>query len=285
MSKEQKSELQQVFNFEQQNAALSHLHLTRPLVFFDLETTGLDLQIDRIIQFAFIRIQPDKTAEEWEELVNPGIPIPPEASQIHRITDEMVRDKPLFSFFAARLYEFMQNCDLAGFNLVRFDLPILVSELDRAGFKLDLMRRQILDAQVIFHKYEPRDLSAAYRFYCQKEMIDAHNALADVRATVEIINGQLDRYYELPRDLIQLAEFCATTDDQRWVTQDRRFYWRYNEAIIGFGKHKGKSLKWIRENDEDYLVWLKERDMPEETREMIDAAFQGRFPRRNSETV
>ena len=273
---------QQSFDFEDSKALAQHLSLSRPLVFFDLETTGLDLQMDRIVQFAFVRLHPDNSVEEWAELVNPTIPIPPEATRVHGITDAMVAGEPLFSSFAGRIYEYLQNCDLAGFNVIRFDLPLLALEMERTGCKLDLTLHRVIDMQIIFHKCEPRDLTSAYRFYCQKELADAHQALADVRATVEILNGQIARYRDLPREINRLAGFCSVAEEDRWVTQDRKFYWRHNEAVVAFGKHKGKSLQWVHENDPDYLLWLRDRDVPEETRDLIGAALQGQYPRRAS---
>ncbi|MBN2356698.1 3'-5' exonuclease [candidate division KSB1 bacterium] len=271
--------LQQSFDFGSQNSA-HKFQLLRPLIFFDLETTGLDLHIDRIVQFAFIRISPDRKTEEWEELVNPGIPIPPEATRVHTISDEMVRDKPMFSYYAEQVLAFLQDCDLAGFNIIRFDLPFLSAELERCGLKLDLSHCRAIDMQTIFHKYEPRDLSAAYRFYCQKQLMGAHNALMDVRASVEILDGQMARYADLPREIAKLADFCAQTDEDQYVTQDRRFYWRHRKAIIAFGKHKGKSLEWVHKNDADYLRWLRDQDFPAETRAMLDSALQGIYPQR-----
>lgn len=281
--RKQFSDDQQTFPFEfQQN--LLPLYLTRPLVFFDLETTGLDLQMDRIVQFAMIRITPDYEQEEWEELVNPGQPIPPEATRVHGISDEMVRDKPPFSFFAERIIHFIGSSDLAGFNIIRFDLPLLIVELERCGFKLEMRDRHVVDMQTIFHKYEPRDLSAAYRFYCHKQLIGAHHALADVKASVEILQGQLERYADLPRNIPALAEFISRSEDDQWVTPDRRFYWRHNQAIMAFGKHRGKSLEWVHKNDADYLLWLKDQDFSDETRKLIMNALQGEYPKRKDKS-
>lgn len=279
MIKKQTTPSQQSFDFENDNG-LHNMKLTRPLIFFDLETTGLDMQIDRMVQFAFIRISPDRTVEEWEELVNPGIPIPPEATRVHGINDEMVKDRPTLSFFAERMVALLRDSDLAGFNIIRFDLPFLIAELDRCGCKPDLSRCRVVDMQTIFHKYEPRDLSAAYRFYCRKQLVGAHHALTDVRATVEILDGQLARYADLPREIDGLAEFCARTDDDQWVTQDRRFYWRYHKAVIAFGKHKGKTIEWVHKHDADYLNWLSEQDFPGETQALIENALRGVYPQR-----
>jgi DNA polymerase III subunit epsilon len=258
----------------------SRIALIRPLVFFDLETTGLDSQADRIVQFAFLRLNPDYTQESWTELVNPAMPIPPEASQVHHITDAMVADKPLLRDFAARIVSFLTDCDLAGYNILRFDLPFLLAELERNGQTLDLSRTHLIDSQVIFHKKEPRDLSAALRLYCHRQMKDAHDAAADAAATLAVLEGQLTRYPDLPRDPGALAAFCSNGERDRWVTLDRKFYWRKGEAIISFGKNRGKSLNWLYENDPDYLRWMSEKDFASDTRQLIAAAMRGEFPQK-----
>jgi len=278
-----KADLSQTsLEFEPEQMAGKPTAFARPLVFFDLETTGLDPQLDRIVQFAFIRLYGEER-NEWAELVNPGVPIPPESTRVHRITDEMVRDRPTIEHFAPRIQSFIHGCDLAGFNVAGFDLKLLAVELERCGIKIDWSQYQIIDAQVIFHRREPRDLGAAYRFYCRRELAGAHDALVDVRATVEILQGQLARYPDLPRDAAGLAKYCNVVRDDRWVTADRKFYWRHHQAFMAFGKHKGQSLKWVHENYPDYLIWLRDTDLPEETRRVIDAALKGRYPKRQAE--
>ena len=273
---EQKS----LFTEKSDHELFANLSLERPLVVFDLETTGLDMKNDRIVQFAFLRVNPDKSKDEWMELVKPGIRIPPESSRVHNITDDMVKDKPTMAHFAPKITEFLQNCDLCGFNIARFDVPFLQAEMERNNHALDLNDINIIDAQVIFHKQEPRDLSAAYRFYCNQEHEDAHDAMGDVQVTLEIFDAQLQRYKNIPRDIKKLHEFCSPKDD-RWVTQDRKFYWRHGKATIGFGKHKGKSLEWIVEKDRDYLMWMKSGDFSADTKEMIINALNGTFPVNN----
>ncbi len=264
-------------------AVLAHLHLTRPLVFFDLETTGLDSQVDRIVQFAFLKVDALLQKQAWNELVNPGMPIPAEASRVHGITDAMVANKPRFIDFCDRIVEFIDNCDLAGYNIQRFDLPFLQAELERNGRSVDFSRTLVIDSQVIFHKKEPRDLSAAVRLYCGREMKHAHDAAADIAATLDVLNGQLARYPDLPRDPAKLAAFCSNGDRERWVTSDRKFYWKNNEAVISFGKNRGKSLQWLYENDRDYLRWMSEKDFAEETLALIHAALRQEFPQKNSD--
>jgi len=277
-----KSDSQGSFQFDQEEPLeetrlLGHLALSRPLVFFDLETTGLDPQSDRIIQFAFLWVNLDRSQEEWMELVNPGIPIPPEAVRVHGITNDMVRDKPGFAAFAPKIKELVAGCDLAGFNVVRFDWPFLAAEMERHQQPLDLKQHRLVDAQVIFHKQEPRDLSAAYRFYCRANHLEAHDALGDVRATLAILDAQLARYVDLPRDVKELHDYCAP-GESRWVTSDRKLSWRSSEAVIAFGKHKGRSLQWLHDNQPDYLRWMRDSDFSQETKAVIQAAIDGVYP-------
>lgn len=275
---------QQSFQFDDPDDPLHHLFLSRPLVVFDLETTGTDMVMDRIVQFAFIRVDPDKRVTEWQELVHPGIPIPPEATRVHHISDAMVADKPPFSHFAAPILKFLAGCDLAGFNAVRFDLPFLQAEIERSGQKLDLADRRVVDALVIFHQRERRDLTSAYKFYCRKELTGAHDALADARATLEVLNGQLEKYPDLPREVPRLAVALAPRDDGNSVTADRKYHWRYNQATIGFGKHKGQTLQWLHDNAPDYIQWLLSTEMPEENRALLVEALAGRYPVRSEVT-
>ncbi|MBN1561985.1 3'-5' exonuclease [candidate division KSB1 bacterium] len=258
---------------------LAALDLQRPLVFFDLETTGLDLQTDRIVQFGFLRIHPDRSQDEWKEMINPGIPIPPEATRVHHITDAMVADKPFFKDFAPLIGDFLADCDLSGFNIVRFDVPFLQAEMERSGHPLDLKGMKIVDAQVIFHKNEPRDLTAAYRFYCGGEHVDAHDAMADVRVTLQILNAQLKKY-RIPKTLEGLHSYCSPRPDGRFVTTDRKFAWKNNSAVLTFGKHKGKSLQHLVEHEREYLLWMKNGDFTDETKNVIADALNGIFPLR-----
>ncbi len=261
------------------NTFFNDIHLERPLVIFDLETTGLDFDLDRIVQFAFLRVNPDGLQEEWTDLVNPDMPIPPEATEVHGISDKMVRKKPLFYYFAPLIKEFIANCDLSGYNIKNFDVPFLQAEFKRYGDPLDISTIKIIDAKIIFHRKEPRDLAAALQFYCGKTHKDAHDALGDVRATLNILDAQLQRYSDLPKSMHELDEFCSHKD-VRYVTADRKFMWRYNGAVINFGKHRGRSLEWLVENDREYLTWINDNDFPEETKALVRAALQGRFPKR-----
>ncbi len=270
-------EQESLFSNADNDNVLDNLKLERPLVVFDLETTGLDMKSDRIVQFAFLRVNPDHSQDEWVEIVNPGIPIPIESSRVHHIMDDMVKDKPQFSHFAPKIKEFLANCDLSGYNINRFDLPFLQKEMERNNEPLVLTDIKVIDAQVIFHKREPRTLAAAYKFYCGGEHADAHDAMGDVRVTLEILNSQLETYHDLPRNVSGLHEYTNVKDD-RFVTPDRKFYWRYGQAAISFGKYKGKSLKWICEHDADYLKWMKGGDFSDETKKMVEKALNGIFP-------
>ncbi len=271
------------FDDPDEKKILAGLKLQRPLVFFDLETTGLDPKNDHIVQFAFLRVNPDRTQDEWQELVNPGVPIPPEASRVHNITDEMVADKPLLKDFAPLIIEFLQNCDLSGFNIARFDVPFLQAEMERIGFPIDLRDAKLVDAQIIYHKNEPRDLTAAYKFYCGGEHIDAHDAMGDVRVTLDILDAQLKKYNSIPKTTDGLHKYCVPRTDNRFVTSDRKFMWKNNEAVLSFGKHKGKSLQFLVENERDYLVWMQNGDFTEETKAIITDALQGNFPTKENE--
>lgn len=274
------NERQQSFPFQE---PLERLELDKAIVFFDLETTGLDLQNDRIVQFAFLRIETSREQKEWLELVNPGIPIPVEASRIHGIKDDDVRQCPLLSEYAPAIKSFIRDCDFAGFNIAGFDVPMLCAEMERAGEPLDMEQRRIIDVKVIYHRREPRDLSAAYRFYCGREHDDAHDALSDVRATLAILEAQLERYGDLPQQTAALHDYCSS-GDSRFVTRDRKLYWRHNEAYFSFGKHRGRSLKEISEEDRDYLMWMLRGDFPDQTQEVIRRALEGDLPERDWES-
>ena len=258
---------------------LDGLELTRPLVVFDLETTGLDIELDRIIQFAFLRVNPDRSVEEWQELVNPAIPIPPEASRVHGITDDQVADHPDFSHFAPIVLSYINNSDLCGFNIAQFDVPFLQAEMQRNGYPLDTDQISIIDAKTIYHMKEPRDLASAYRFYCQADHDDAHDAMGDVRVTLDVLDAQLERYSDLPRTMNALVEYCSPRDD-RFVTSDRKFYWRHGKALISFGKYRGKSLEFLSSHDPGYLKWIIDGNFAKDTKHICQNALNGQFPSR-----
>ncbi|MBN1542131.1 3'-5' exonuclease [candidate division KSB1 bacterium] len=272
-------DFQQTLPFDEPKSGrlFAALTLERPLVFFDLETTGLNFQQDRIVQFAFIKVNPQRTQEKWTALVNPGMPIPPEATRIHGITDADVAAQPNMTHFAPQITAFLGGCDLAGFNIARFDVPFLLAELRRCACSLDMEKTRLVDVQVIFHKKEPRDLAAALRFYCQKEHHDAHDALGDVQATLQVFDAQLDRYSDLPRSIAALHRY-ASGEFSDYLDPDRKLIWKNSLAVLSFGKYRGRSLQWVRENDIGYLQWLADKDLSPETRAILVGAIDGEFP-------
>lgn len=252
--------------------------LDKPIVFFDLETTGVAPAEDRIVDIALLRRQPDGTEEAFASLVNPGMPIPPESTAVHRITDEMVRGQPSFLDLAPRLLGFIGEADLGGFGVSRFDIPMLVNEFKRAGCAFSLEGRRVVDALQIYHKMEPRNLSAAYRFYCGKALEGAHRAEADARAAQEVFFAQLQRYAQLPRDMEGLSAFCSLRDPKN-VDSEGKFVWRNGEACFNFGKHRTLTLQEVARRDPSYLKWLMgtEKATAEMARICRDA-LEGRFP-------
>ncbi len=255
----------------------SNLKLERPLVFFDLETTHLDISLARIIEIAMIKLYPDATTESFLTRVNPGIPIPAEATRIHGITNFDVMDKPSFRDIARDIYAVIEHCDLAGYNLIAYDLPILVNEFKRAGIDFSTDGIAIIDVMEIFKKKERRNLAAAYQFYCEKQLNDAHSALKDTQATLEIFQAQLKRYADLPTRVQELHEFCAQRND-RFVDSDKKFFWQNGEACFAFGKYKGMTLKQVAKSDPDYLKWMLTSDFSDEVRKILRAALNGQFP-------
>jgi len=259
---------------------MQNLHLTRPLVVFDLETTGIDVEKDRIVQIGLIRVEPDGERTAWESLVNPEQPIPPESTAIHGISDDDVRDAPTFSQLRGEVERRLEGADLAGYNSVRFDQPLLEQELARAGSQLDLKGVRHLDAMRIFHTMERRDLSAAYRFYCDKELVGAHGALPDATATLEVLDAQIARYDEVPGDVDELHRFC-NPDEGKWVDRTRKFRFDdQGEAVFNFGKLTGQPLKAVAQADRGYLEWMLNKDFSEEVKGILRDALAGVFPQK-----
>ncbi len=246
--------------------------LDRPLVFFDLETTGLDFKNDRIIELAFIKLTPQGDVLERERRFNPGIPIPPEATVIHGITDADVAHEVAFCRTAKSLVEALEGCDLAGFNIRRFDLPMLVQELKRCDFDLSLEGRRILDMQTIFHREEPRDLSAAARFYLERDHEEAHTALGDIRTSAAVLGAQLRRYDHIPRDLDGLHAYCEEFAPMR-TEVDRWFSDGPEGRAFQRGRHRGQTLAAVARESPDYLHWmLGAEDMDEEVLRVVREA-------------
>lgn len=247
--------------------------LSRPLAFFDLETTGLSTTSDRIVELALIRVSPQGDVLERVRRFNPGIPIPPEATAIHGITDEDVADEPPFSAVARSLVELLDNCDLGGFNIRRFDLPMLLAEFKRAGVPFSVAGRRLIDAQTIFHREEPRDLSAAARFYLGREHREAHSALGDIRTSAAVLSAQLERYPGVPRDLDGLHAYCDEVSPFQ-TEVDRWFLDRDGELVFRRGKHRGEPLSLVARSAPDYLQWmLGADDMDEEVLQVVREAL------------
>lgn len=256
--------------------------LDRPLVFFDLETTGLNLKTDRIVELALIRISPQGDVLERVRRFNPGIPIPPEATAVHGITDEDVAESAPFCARAKALFELLEDCDLSGFNVRRFDVPMLAAEFARCGLKFDLEGRRVVDMQNIFHREEPRDLSAAARFYLEREHEEAHTALGDIRTSAAVLSAQLQRYPHVPRDLDGLHAYCEEYAPYR-TEVDRWFGPEDQGRVFRRGKHKGRPLDEVAATDPDYLRWmLGADDMDEDVlavvRDAIARASSGGSP-------
>ncbi len=243
------------------------LNLKRPIVFFDLETTGVDTSKDRIVEISMIKVMPDGSKDVKTRRVNPEMPIPAEATAVHGITDEDVKDEPTFRQLAKSLAQFIQGCDFGGFNSNRFDLPLLVEEFLRVGVDVDLKRRKFVDVQNIFHKKEQRTLVAAYKFYCDKDLTDAHSAAADTMATYEVLCAQLDRYDDLENDIDFLAEF---SEREKAVDYAGRIV--YNEQgveVFSFGKYRGQSVEEVFRREPSYYAWMMEDDFPLYTKKVI----------------
>jgi DNA polymerase-3 subunit epsilon len=257
------------------------LKLNRPLAFFDLETTGVNVGADRIVEISIFMVNPDGTEESLTTRINPGIPIPKEASDVHGIYDEDVKDKPKFSEVAPKLAQFLKNADLAGFNSNKFDIPLLVEEFLRVNVDFDVVNRRFIDVQNIFHKMEPRTLKAAYKYYCGKPLIDAHSAEADTRATYEVLLAQIEKYegvdYEdkkgtvtqpVKNDVQALHEFSIANRNADLV--GHIVFDENGVEVFNFGKYKGKSVKEVFEKEPQYFDWMKKADFPMSTKAVID---------------
>ena len=258
---------------------MKNLQLNRPIAFIDLETTGVRLTEARIVELTVLKIHPDGTEEFKSTRINPEIPIPAEATSIHGITDDDVADKPIFRQYARSLRDFLNDCDIGGFHVKRFDLPILEAEFRRGGVAFSRQGRSIVDSLTIYHKLDPRDLSAAYSKYCGKQLKDGHTSEGDVRAAAQVLEGQLDMHPELPRDVAGLHEFCCDPDEKYWIDTEGKFIWSEGEAALGFGKYKGKALKEIANIDAEYIQWISSADFSVEVKDIALKALNGEFPK------
>jgi DNA polymerase-3 subunit epsilon len=245
------------------------LKLNRPICFFDLETTGIEVAKDRIVEISILKVFPNGNKESKTWLVNPEMVIPPNVIAVHGITNEKIANEPTFRELASQIYTMIKDSDLAGFNSDRFDIPLLAEELLRAGVDFDMKSRVSVDVQTIFHKMEERTLSAALKFYCGKSLDNAHSAAADTMATYEILKAQLERYPELENDMKSLAEFTTrkkTADFAGFIGYDKD-----GDEIFSFGKHKGVKVDKVLEEEPGYFGWLQNADFPLYTKKVLTA--------------
>jgi DNA polymerase-3 subunit epsilon len=243
------------------------INLANPLVFFDLETTGINISKDRIVEIAILKVYPDGKEESKTRRINPGIPIPSEATAIHGITDEDVKDCPKFKEIAKSLAAQIEGCDLAGFNSNRFDIPLLAEEFLRAEVDIDLNKRKFVDVQTIFHKMEQRTLAAAYKFYCDKDLALAHSAEIDVKATYEVLQAQLERYPDLQNNIQFLSEFSSFTNNVDFA--GRMIYNEKREEVFNFGKYKGRLVTDVFKVDPGYYSWILNGDFALNTKKVL----------------
>ena len=243
------------------------LNLKNPIIFFDLETTGINVASDRIVEISYLRVDLNGNESSRTLRVNPGMPIPEESSNIHGISDDDVKDSPGFNEVGKTIARDFEGCDLAGYNSVKFDIPLLAEEFLRSGIEIDLKRRKFVDVQIIFMKMEQRTLAAASKFFLGKELKDAHSAEADTMATYEILQAQLDRYSNLENDIGMLAEFSAHNRNVDFA--GRIIYNDEDVEVFNFGKHKGKPVTDVLANDPGYYGWMMKGDFPLYTKKVL----------------
>ena len=253
------------------------LKTDRPLAFFDIESTGTNVRADRIIDLAVVKLHPDGRREEHTFRVNPERPIPVEASAVHGIYDKDVKDCPTFKQVASKVATVFEGCDLGGYNILRFDIPMLCEEFTRAGVPFIAEGRRVVDPQRIFHQREPRDLTAALRFYCGELHLGAHGALDDVLATIQVLEGQFGKYADLPQDIEALNDYCNPRDPS-WADQTGKLKWVAGELTINFGAKQGQKLRELAQSDTGYLRWILQKNFPRDTTEIVSNALKGKFP-------
>jgi DNA polymerase-3 subunit epsilon len=243
-----------------------NLQLSRPICFLDLETTGINVSTDKIVEIAIVKISPDGTQVIKRKLINPEMPIPKSASDIHGISDEMVKDAPTFKSVANEIKQFIEGADLAGYNSNRFDIPMLNEEFLRAGVSVDVESRKLLDVQKVFHMMEQRTLTAAYKFYCQKNLDDAHSAEADAVATWEVLEAQLLKYPQIGNTVEAIVKF---TGEDQIVDFARRFVIENGVEVFNFGKHKGKPVTQVLKEEPQYYDWMMKGDFALHTKQKL----------------
>lgn len=242
------------------------LQLQRPIAFIDLETTGIHISTDRIVEIAILKIAADGSSQEKRKLINPQMPIPAGSTQVHGITDDMVKNEPTFKQVSNELKQFLDNCDLGGYNSNRFDIPLLIEEFLRAGLNFSMEGRKLVDVQRIFHQMEQRTLTAAYKFYCNKDLEDAHSAAADVTATWEVLLAQVERYNELGDTVDSILKICG---DNEMVDLAGRFIMKDGIETFNFGKHKGKPVEQVLKQEPQYYDWMMKGDFALNTKQKL----------------
>jgi DNA polymerase-3 subunit epsilon len=243
------------------------LNLRRPIAFIDIETTGLNVSTARIVEISVLKISPGGNEEWLSTRVNPGIPIPPDTTAIHGIKDEDVANAPAFKAIARNLMTFLEGCDLAGYNAIKYDLPVLAEEFLRINIDFSFRKRRYVDVQVIYHKKEQRTLSAAYQFYCNKDLSDAHSSKADTAASFEVLKSQLDRYSDLQNDVEKLAEFSSFNNLVDFA--GRIIIDKDGVELFNFGKHKGKPVEKVLREEPSYYSWMMNGDFPLYTKKVL----------------
>ncbi len=256
---------------------MKNLQLDRPIAFIDVETTGLSPYSDRIVELSILKIHPDGTEKYVSHRINPEIPIPAETTDIHGITDADVAGEPVFRQYAKGIRDFLDDCDISGFNVIKFDLPFLEAEFKRAEVEFSRQGRYLIDSQVIYHERDPRDLQAAYQKYCGKRMENAHCAEDDAKAAVEVLDGQLEMHQDLPKDAAGLSALCYKVEENT-IDVEGKFIWAEGDVVCNFGKYKGRRLREIAKAYPDYLEWMSHGDFSAEVREIADNALNGKFP-------
>ncbi|MBP5506112.1 MAG: 3'-5' exonuclease [Bacteroidales bacterium] len=243
------------------------LKLTRPLLFFDIESTGLNVATDRIVEISMVKLMPDGSRHVKTRRINPTIPIPKEAQAVHGISDEDVKDEPTFAQLSKSILQWMEGCDIAGYNSINYDIPLLTEEFMRVGLDPKFRERNLVDVQVVFYKKEPRTLSAAYKFYCNKNLEDAHSAEADTMATLEVLEAQLDHYDDLPNDVAELSKY--TRREKMLDYAGRIILNDHDVPVFNFGKHKGKPVAQVLADEPSYLSWMQNGDFTQDTKAVL----------------
>lgn len=259
-----------------------NLKLDKPLAVFDIESTGVNPRADRIIDLAIVKLLPDDHRETFTWRVNPEMPIPAQASEIHGIYDDDVKDCPTFRQVAPEIKDTLKDCDLGGFNILRYDIPLLREEFLRVGVPFAVEGRRLFDAQRIFHMKEPRDLTAALQYYAGEVHTDAHGALADVEATIQVMEGQYGKYDDLPDNMDAMDQLCNPKDPD-WIDSTGRLKWDGDEAVVNFGKNQGRSLRIMALEDPGFLRWILKKDFPRDTQQIVQDALNGKLPVRSTD--